>query len=399
MKILFISTLNLATNPRFYKEIVLAKKNGFEVEVICFEFNNWSYDFNKELLQSLGETKIHLIPGNRKPFYPWAKSVFTETLFRKKAKWLKLKDRQLSQAVTRRSNLLIEYINRLKGNYDLVIGHNPGALYPTRYAADKFGCRCGFDVEDYHPGEGDDKYLQQLTKTLMNEYLPKMNYVTFAAPLMKEMHTRDMGEEGEEWHVIMNFFPKDQFVFSESDRSEPLQIVWFSQNVNYKRGLEQWIPALKYFEKEIELTLIGNKKEPFFSEYVEGNTFIKYVEPMKLEELNKHICTNDVGLAIEGGKDYNNKISVPNKLITYYQAGLYILATDTPGQKEFMKSHPHSGMILSPASEGFMDKLAQVIASKDSIRRTKRERFRNASVFNWERESEKLVEVWDAMKP
>lgn len=395
MKILFISTLNLATNPRFYKEIMLAKKTGHEIEVVCFEFNNWSYHFNKELLESLANCNVHLIPGNRKPFFQWAGSVFKEQLYRWIGRYTRLKGKILSQAVTRRSDLLIKYINRSEGAFDLVIGHNPGSLFPVFYASQKFHCRCGFDVEDYHPGEGDNKLVKRLTKHLMNQFLPKMNYVTFAAPLMKEKHIEDCGKEGENWQVILNLFPKNQFVFTERKRDEPLQIVWFSQNVNYKRGLEQWIPALKFFENEIELTLIGNRKEPFYSEYVKGNLFVKSPGWMNLEELIKKICSCDIGLALEIGKDENNFLAISNKMIAYYQAGLYILATDTPGQKEFMKSHPHNGMILSTAQEGFMEKLAQVIASKESIRRTKRERFQNACTFNWETESEKLLKLWE----
>src|SRR5690606_33934463 len=160
------------------------RENGIEVEVICFEFNNWSYNFNKELLKTLGDSKVHIIQGNRKPFVQWAGSVATEKLYRFEGRIRKLRRRKLSQGVTRRSDLLIKYINRLEGPFDLVIGHNPGALYPAFYAAEKFNCKCGFDVEDYHPGEGDDKNVQQLTRKLMNDYLPIMDYVTFAAPLM-----------------------------------------------------------------------------------------------------------------------------------------------------------------------------------------------------------------------
>lgn len=397
MRILFISTLNLATNPRFYKEIMTAKNAGIEPEVICFEFRNWSYEYNKKLLESLGDCKVHIIQGNRKPILPWAWSVVKERLFRIAARYLTLKEKFLSQAVTRRSDLILNVIHQLKGPFDLVVGHNPGALYPASVAAKKFNCKCGFDVEDYHPGEGDDKNVQRLTKMLMNQFLPEMDYVTFAAPLMREKHIADIGLSNPNWHVILNLFPENQFCYSESDRESPLQIVWFSQNVNYKRGLENWIPALEQFKGEIELTLIGNKKEPFYSDFIKESSFIKYLEPMEQAELNRKICTYDIGLAIEGGKDYNNIIALSNKLITYFQAGLYILATDTPGQKEFLKTNPHSGMIISTAHEGFVDKLSQIIASKDSIRRTKAARFRNAQQFNWESESQKLLRLWSSL--
>lgn len=393
MRILFISTLSLATNPRFYKEIMLAINNGFEVEVICFEFNNWSYESNKEILKTLRDIKVHIIPANRKPILPWISSVLTEKSYRFEGKIRRLRSRKLSQSVTRRSNLLLKLINELEGSFDLVVGHNPGSLYPTFYASEQFDCYCGFDVEDYHPGEGNSKTVRNLTKQLMNAYLPLMDYVTFAAPLMMKKHEKDLGAKGQEWQVILNAFPKGNFKYHQSDEG-PLRLVWFSQNVNYERGLEQWIPALEYFKEEIELIVIGNKQEPFFKEYIEGKSFIKYLGWMEQQNLNMHICQYDIGLGLEIGKQENRLISITNKLITYYQAGLYIVASDTPGQSKFLSDYPHSGMVLDIHSDNFMDKLAGVIASKASIRRTKKERFIRGQQLNWEFESEKLLELW-----
>lgn len=394
MRILFISSLSLATNPRFYKEIMLAKENGYEIEVICLEFNNWSYGFNRELIQTLGDSPVHLIGGNRKPFGQWVAGVSKERFYRYIGKYFKINRRVLSQAVTRRSGLLLKHIRKLNGTYDLVIGHNPGALYPAFFASKIFNCKCGFDVEDYHPEEGENKRVQRLTKKLMNQYLPLMDYLTFSSPLIRAAYQDDIGSEGDNRDVILNLFPRRQFEFCQRNYDEPLQIVWFSQLVNFKRGLEQWIAALEYFKDEIVLTLIGAKKEPFYAEFVKEKSFIKFLEPMGPEALNRQICTYDVGLAIDRPKDYNSAIALSNKLITYYQAGLYALATDTPAQKEFLKSHPHSGMTISTDQEGFIDKLAQIIASKDSIRRTKSERFKNARQFNWETESGKLLKLW-----
>ncbi|NMD29667.1 MAG: hypothetical protein GYA79_08130, partial [Bacteroidetes bacterium] len=76
MKILFISSLNLATNPRFVKEIKLALANGFSADVICFEFNNWSNAFNQQIKKDIGHANIYSIPAGRKPFLPSAVSVF-----------------------------------------------------------------------------------------------------------------------------------------------------------------------------------------------------------------------------------------------------------------------------------------------------------------------------------
>lgn len=346
------------------------------------------------MLKTLGARPVHLIPGNRKPFLPWACSVFKEQLYRGLGKILPLNSRFLSQAVSRRSDLILNRVDKLKGPFDLVIGHNPGALYPTWYAAKKFGCKCGFDVEDYHPGEGENKYLQSLTKKLMNGLLAKMDYVTFAAPLMSERHAEDLGKKGKLWQVVHNLFPANELQFVAADSDGPLRLLWFSQNVNYNRGLEQCIPHLKALRGKVHLTVIGNKKEPFFSEYIQDNPDVSYMEPIDQSDLNRLICHFDVGLAIEQGKDYNNMIALSNKLISYYQAGLYILASDTPAQKRFFQEHPDHGMAVPLQSEFVADALRTLLKDQQGIRLNKAKRFRQASEKNWEGESERLGAIW-----
>ena len=113
MKILFVSTLNLATNPRFVKEIKLALTNGFSAEVICFEFDNWSYDFNRQLVGELSGAKFHIIPAGRKPFLPWAASVVWEKFYRLTGALIPLPPALRSKGISRRSGLLVKEIKKL----------------------------------------------------------------------------------------------------------------------------------------------------------------------------------------------------------------------------------------------------------------------------------------------
>ncbi len=248
---------------------------GYKVSIVCFEFDNWSKPFNEELVSRLGSITIITIPGGRYPLFPWIKSVFFEKFFRLVGKFISLPDWALSQAVSRRSNLLIKELKFLDGSFDLVIGHNPGALYPSLWAAKKFKSAVGFDIEDYHPGEGKNKNEQRLTKLLIQSVLPQMNYVSFASPLMMKRTCEDLKASANTWVVILNYFISTDFETPDQINTAPLQLVWFSQNIDYDRGLEQIIPAITEFKNYIELTLIGNKKQKFFHEYLSNNPSIK----------------------------------------------------------------------------------------------------------------------------
>lgn len=394
MNLLFISTLNFATNPRLVKEVRLALEQGHHAEVVCFEFNNWSYPFNQDIKKEFKDVKLHIIPAGRSPFLPWVMSVFLESFFRVTGRFIPLKGWVLSQAVTRRTNLLVKKIKDINGHFDLVIGHNPGALYPAWLAARKFNCKCGFDVEDYHPGEGNDQLVQKLTLQLMNFYLPQMGYVSFAAPLMKTRTISDIGNEGMHWLEVYNFFPKNEFHEEQEKSNGPLRIVWFSQNVNYKRGLEQIIPALERYQDRIELTLIGNKKHEFFETFLSKYSFVKYLPPMDQTSLHLHLSSFDVGLAIEPGKDYNNIIAWSNKLLTYFQCGLFVLASDTPAHKNFFNRFPQHGISLPLQADLATEAIEKMLTMKEWIQSGKEKRFLAAQEQCWEREGEKLAEAW-----
>lgn len=400
MKILFITTLNLATNPRLVKEIRLALGSGYEVDVICFEFNNWSYEFNLALRTEFTNRNINfiVIPAGRKPFFPWAISVFWEKFYRAIGTFIPLPLHLQSMGVSRRSGLLVKTLKTINGHFDLVIGHNPGALYPAYFIAKKMETKAGFDVEDYHPGEGDNKNEQALTFSLMKTLLPKMDYVSFAAPLIKEKHIKDCSKEGSNWITILNYFSGTDFVYEKKKNDAGiLKLVWFSQNIDYKRGLEQIIPVLDKYKDKIQLTLIGNCKETFANEFLYRRPHIKIIPPLEQKKLHQLIQSFDIGLAIEPGKDKNNFIALANKLITYFQAGLYILASDTPAHTAFFKEHNLHGMSTSLEIEKIPEVLDFLLAKKASIQAGYVERLSTSKNNIWETESIKLKEVWESV--
>ena len=91
--------------------------------------------------------------------------------------------------------LLLNAIGDLKGDYNLVVGHNYGAMYPAVMAAKKFGCKCGFDMEDYHPGEGHDVGFQPVSYTHLDVYKRQKEMFPVAAKWQDEILSVPMFSE------------------------------------------------------------------------------------------------------------------------------------------------------------------------------------------------------------
>lgn len=393
MHILFITTSNLATNPRTVKEINLALKQGMKVTLLCFSFDNWSKEINEEIKKKIEkEIKYIELPGNRKPFLIWFMSTimfgsarFVLKLFPRSAFWL-------SVSSNKRSWILIRFLKRTMISPQLIVAHNVGSMYPAMIFSKRKGCRLGIDLEDYYPGETNTPVVSGQLRQLMKNILPLADYVTAASPLIMEETLKITAFKGEK-EIIFNYFDRAEFTAPDTTIGGSLRLIWFSQNISFNRGLEQIAPVIEQLE-DIELDIFGNCNAEFYENFLRGKRNISVYDALPQKELHKVLSEYDAGLAIEPRKDRNNELAVSNKLIAYFQAGLYIIASDTPAQKQFLRENQHSGLIISLHVNDLDERLAAIIASKDSIRRTKSERFRNAQQYNWEAESEKLLEVW-----
>lgn len=217
-KILFITSTNLAANPRLVKELRLAVDNGFACTVLQFSLGNWSDAATKALMNEFNKVRFVQLSALRKPFFPWLLSTLLERLF-SLIPYSLLTTRMLSIAVSKRTFLLLRQIPKLQNEpYDWVIAHNPPAFYPALVAARQFGARLGIDVEDYHPGETTVISSQHRMRTFMRRILPKADYCSFAAPLIMAEVQKDIPEMPERQLVILNGFPQNEFETSKKGR-------------------------------------------------------------------------------------------------------------------------------------------------------------------------------------
>ena len=348
---------------------------------------------NDALLQELNTVKFILLSAGRKPLLPWLQSVITEKSCRLLMKAGIKNTPILAQAVSRRNYLLCRAIKRIE-QPDWVIGHNPGALYATYKAAQHFKCRAGFDVEDYHPGEGQDVFLQGITRQLMQAVLPKMNYVSFAAPLIREAVKNDLGKEGANWITVLNYFPAAEFIVPAKIEG-PLKLVWFSQNISAGRGLEYILPILQKFPAEIELHLFGNLDNNFYEAHLKNGVNVIVHDPLPQKILHNRLSQFDVGLALEPKKDLNNELAISNKLLAYLQAGLFVMASDTAAQTKMKEQYWEQIICLNIKEESQLGQgFKSLILRKEELRKQKERRYKNFSNTNWEMESTQLINSW-----
>lgn len=389
--ILFLTSTNLAANPRLLKELKLAKDNGFSATVVQFSVGNWSDVMTAELQQQFNDVEFINVSALRKPFVPWLLS----TLFHKLCNLIPdtvSNNWVLSVSTGKRSFLLLQELKKINRKHDWVIAHNPAAFYPACWYGKQTSTKVGIDVEDYHPGEITDNKDVAKMKRLMQQTLPKAVYCSYAAPLiMKEVKKEVKGLSSRQI-VLLNGFDADEFIKPVVSESEGLQLVWFSQNIDAGRGLEHLIPVVNELYPMVELHLIGSMRSAFEQMFLKNKTGIIVHKPKKQREIHEFLSLCDIGLASDIPVNRNREIALTNKIIAYAQAGLYILAFDTEAQRDFLSTSELQYKIAENNPEAIRKAIMSI--DRNVIRNTQAERFKHGQVFDWHLLSKPLVEVW-----
>lgn len=393
-KILFVTTSNLATNPRLVKEVALALSLQMEVTVVAFRFQNWSHALNEDIKKRWG-TAVHCIEisGDRNPFGDWLYSTIGQYLCSFALRCGLATTFMLSQALQKRTVLLQKTLKKLNGaSFDIAIAHNPGAFYPTAQWAKKNKVALGIDVEDYHPGEYTEATMAAKYVQLMKATLPQATYISYAALPIGEQVIRDTNYKGRSFEIV-NAFPSDEFLPSKpplQNNSNKIQLVWFSQHIGKGRGLDDLLAHWKQMDTaHLQLHLIG-AITPDYKAMIDQLPNIDLHEPMTQPKLHQFLLQCDVGLAIEDNKaNYNRELCITNKIIAYYQAGLATIATNTIGQQSFFDRYSPKGVLIKP--EQLMEVILQLKQGEGILSK------HNTAPNNlcWEKEQKKLQTVWE----
>jgi glycosyltransferase involved in cell wall biosynthesis len=146
---------------------------------------------------------------------------------------------------------------------------------------------------------------------------------------------------------------------------------WFSQTIGPQRGLELLWRALARLNQPVALVLRGKLSSGYGAVLKELAAVAPAVRwtaepPVPNEQLLGAIAGHDLALALELPYCDNKRYTASNKILQSLAAGVPVLATDTPGQREIMEQAPGAGWVVSSgSSEGMTRALEQWLAQRD----------------------------------
>ena len=397
-KILLITSGQPALNPRLVKEADALAAFGYDITVLYSYWNEWGTNFDRQLLPGKKWKAICVggDPINNKLIYYASRIIHNVASGLYKlgimafANW----------AIARSSFFLVRTARKFKA--DLYIGHNLGSLPAVVKAAKLYNKPCGFDAEDYHRNEVSDDLLSNdvvLKTYLEDKYIPRLTYLTSSSPLIAAEYQKLYPKVKKE--VILNVFSANDILkISEPTVTTAIKLFWFSQTTGTNRGIEDAIDGMNILKKSsLELHLLGNASDDvrrLFSERLQYNCGkIFFYQPISPDRIIEFAEQFDIGLALENNIPFNRDICLTNKIFTYIQSGLALIASNTKAQTNLLNQHSPIGKLYEIGNaQSFADAVQYYLQNSEQLLIARKASLLTAhEQLNWEVESKKVLGI------
>jgi hypothetical protein len=402
-RICLVTTGQLSTNPRLFKEATALSDAGHEVRIVATRFQPWAANDEAELWRP--EWRRELIhfgaaaSGPRRGYLSLRRK-----LFERLGRWF-----PESPALAARGMIyVLPELTRAASREaaDLYIAHNLGALPAAALAAARHRAALGFDAEDFHRGEvGEgEKEAIRVRALIEDHFLPRCDYVTAASDGILEAYR--VLVDIERGLTLLNVFPladRSHFVGAENLRAEKPEgrrsLYWFSQTIGPARGLEDAVRALRELPDDIVLTVRGDWAAGYerelrgLAERIGVGTRLLKLERCPPNELIRRTAEHDLGLAAELPGTLNRQICVTNKLFTYLTAGVPFVASATEGQAAICERIPGPSRLYRPGNPTELAAGVQALLADEVARRTAGQA--GETLFNWDMEKSRFLAMVD----
>ena len=197
--------------------------------------------------------------------------------------------------------------------------------------------------------------------------------------------------------------------FSRSERSTELpsnlnrisgaeckRVGWVSQVIGPDRGLEQLVAATHYLKRPIEIHLTGRLRsgmEDLLSSGLHSASRIVFQDQVPHEELLPLMQTYDIGFAGELAENRNKDLTVSNKLLHYFLAGIPAVCSDTQGQLEICRQAPEATRVYAQRDPASLAAAIDSLVENPEILNSAKQAAWDAgsTTFCWEANEDRLL--------
>ncbi len=406
MRICLISSIHPWVNPRLVKEADTLSFRGHDVFVVTRRVDAWSDARDEGLLQGKNWSclRANMLRRDKSGRKQWLLTALRGKIALKA--YALLPTLSLAEEGYYRGFKQVLAL-ALSTRADLYIAHTQGALAIAARAASRSGVPYGFDCEDLLAEEAADglrdSRIRRAILQIEQAYLPGAGYVSATSRSMAAYLAERYG-------ILMPRVIRNVFSLSElkgvvppsaRTRNKAVEMVWMSASIGPGRGLEDVLMALPRLPKHVRLTIYGRMLpfyQPIFGALLDEHKIGErvVVKPIpKSDQIMPALASFDIGLTLDQNDCLNRSLTICNKVFLYLQAGLMIVATDTPGQREILNDVPGCGILYPPGNQDMLvERVLPYVRDPHQLVEAKCVAWHSGQVrFNWEVEQSELLQA------
>jgi glycosyltransferase involved in cell wall biosynthesis len=404
-RICLVSPGHLASNPRLVKEANALHEAGYAVRVVAGDYAPGLRPLDDTILARAPWLVVKIGLGGR-PRYLARR--LRQELTRKAFGFGVGGLRQAIWALSPITQSLAKAATAERA--DLYIGHYLAALPAAAKAARRYNAILGFDAEDDHVGElldASENWAEiAVRRRIEAQFLPHCQHLTAASPGIAHAYRVRYGVI---MTPILNVFPLAEAPSSAiaspglSNCDGVVSVYWFSQTVGPGRGLESFIKAMGKMRGLVKLSIRGSDflgysaRLKAIAAEVGVADRIYFLPSAPPAEMARLAAPHDVGLASELSTPPHRAICLSNKIFTYLLAGIPVLLSDTPAQRNLAQQLGSAARLVD------LNKHDQVAQALDDwtmnvglLAAAKREAWHYGQTrFNWDKEKERFLQSVD----
>ncbi len=286
---------------------------------------------------------------------------------------------------------------------DILVANDLDTLLPNFLISKIRGKKLVFDSHEYFTGIPEiqnRKFVHWVWERIEKWIFPKLKHVFTVTPSIAALYHKTYGVKVD---VVKNF-PVRWEVKPHPPRGvedlspEKKIIILQGTGINIDRGAEEAVEAMSYLQDAI-LWIIGCgdvvnmlKKKVIDQGLIDK---VRFFPRMPYDELMGYTSMGHLGLSLDKDTNLNYRLSLPNKLFDYVQAGVPVLASDLQEVGKVIREYGLGEVIESHDPRHIAEKIKYMLASSEKRKEWKENLARAAEILCWENEENKLMEIYE----
>jgi glycosyltransferase involved in cell wall biosynthesis len=284
---------------------------------------------------------------------------------------------------------------------DLIVSNDLDTLLPCYIVSKLKRVNLIFDSHEYFTGSPELKnrhFVRLFWKNIERKTLPYLNYVMTVNKSISDLYHKEYGIDAV---VVRNISEKHEI--HPINRSElglsdnDLILILQGTGINIDRGGEELVEAMKQITG-VHLLIIGKGdalgmlREMSQSPDLKGK--ITFLPAMPWNQMMRYTGMADAGLSLDKGDSLNYKLSLPNKIFDYINAGIALIVSNLPEVKKVVDLYGCGLLIDKISPETITERIIQIRDDRSLLEELKNNSLIASGKLSWEVEKQKAKALY-----